>query len=147
MASRRMKGFRKMGEQQSAVPRILGVLMALAGGAYLIFLWPALGNRLFVPWIMVPAIVGGTSLTLWLLLLDVKADRSKLQNEKQQTAAGLGMSPEIQEAPNPVATEIWSKFRERRRSLYGKYLSSAETFGIALSCPMHSPSYTDCSGA
>ncbi len=136
-----------MGEQQSAVPRILGVLMALAGGAYLIFLWPALGNRLFVPWIMVPAIVGGASLTLWLLILDVKANRWKLQNAE---AAGSGRSrdvTEIQEAPNPVATEIWSKFRERRRSLYGKDLSSAETFGIALSCPMHSPSYTDCSGA
>ena len=91
MASRRMKGFRRMGEQQSAVPRIPGVLIALAGGAYLIFLWPALGNRLFVPWIMVPAIVGGTSLTLWLLILNVKADRWKLQNEKQQAAAGLGM--------------------------------------------------------
>ena len=73
------------------LPRILGVLMALAGGVYLIFLWPALGNRLFVPWILVPAVVGEASLTLWLLIMGVKADRWKLQKEKQRAAASLGM--------------------------------------------------------
>ena len=73
------------------LPRILGVLMAVAGGAYLIFLWPALGKRIFVPWIVVPAVVGEASLTLWLLIMGVKADRWKLQNEKQQAVAGPGM--------------------------------------------------------
>ncbi len=72
------------------LPRILGVLMAVAGGAYLIFLWPALGHRIFFPWIVVPAVVGEASLTLWLLIMGVKADRWKLQKEKQQAAAGPG---------------------------------------------------------
>ena len=57
------------------LPRILGVLMAVAGGGYLIFLWPALGSRLFVPWIVVPAVVGEASLTLWLLIKGVDSVR------------------------------------------------------------------------
>ena len=65
----------------SFLPRILGVLMAGAGGAYLIFLWPALGSHLFVPWIVVPAVVGEASLTLWLLIMGVNSARWKLQDQ------------------------------------------------------------------
>lgn len=63
------------------MPRILGVLMAVAGGAYLIFLWPALGSRLFVPWIVVPAVVGEAALTLWLLVMGVNVARWKQQDQ------------------------------------------------------------------
>jgi hypothetical protein len=56
------------------LPGILGLLMAVAGGAYLIFLWPALGSRLFIPWIVVPAVVGEASLTLWLLVMGVNSE-------------------------------------------------------------------------
>ena len=73
------------------LPRILGVLMEVAGGAYLIFLWPALGNRLFIPWIVVPAVVGEASLTLWLIFMGVRADRWQRQDDFQQAIAGRRM--------------------------------------------------------
>ena len=66
------------------LPRILGLLMAVAGGAYLIFLWPALGSRLFIPWIVVPAIVGEASLTLWLLIMGVNSSRWNQQVQVTQ---------------------------------------------------------------
>ncbi len=53
------------------LPRILGVLMALAGLGYLIFLWPRLGSHLFFPYIVIPAVVGEGSLMLWLLVMGV----------------------------------------------------------------------------
>jgi hypothetical protein len=57
------------------LPRILGVLMALAGLGYLTFVWPPLGNHLFFPYIVVPGVVGEGSLTLWLLVIGVNAQR------------------------------------------------------------------------
>lgn len=59
------------------IPRILGVLMALAGLGYLIFLWPSLGSRLFLPWIAIPGVIGEGSLTLWLLVFGVNVQRWK----------------------------------------------------------------------
>ena len=63
------------------LPRILGVLMAVAGAAYLIFLWPTLGSRFFVPWIVVPAVIGEASLTLWLLIMGVNTARWQQQDQ------------------------------------------------------------------
>ena len=40
------------------LPRIIGILIALAGLGYLTFVWPPLGDRLFVPYILVPALAG-----------------------------------------------------------------------------------------
>ena len=77
--------------RSSFLPRILGVLMGVAGGAYLIFLWPALGKRLFIPWIVVPAVVGEASLTLWLIVMGVRADRWQQQDDWQQAVAGRRM--------------------------------------------------------
>ncbi len=57
------------------LPRILGILMALAGLGYLTFAWPPLGNYLFFPYIVVPGVVGEGSLTLWLLFIGVNAQR------------------------------------------------------------------------
>jgi len=53
------------------LPRILGVLMVMAGLGYLLFLWPSLGDRLFFPYIVIPGVVGEGSLTLWLLAMGV----------------------------------------------------------------------------
>jgi Domain of unknown function (DUF4386) len=57
------------------LPRIIGIFLALAGFGYLIFIWPPLGDRLFVPYIVVPGVVGEGSLTLWLILIGVNAER------------------------------------------------------------------------
>jgi Domain of unknown function (DUF4386) len=57
------------------LPRIIGLLMALAGLGYLTFVWPPLGDHLFVRYILVPALVGEGSLTLWLILIGVNAER------------------------------------------------------------------------
>jgi hypothetical protein len=65
------------------IPRILGVLMALAGLGYLIFLWPRLGSRLFFPWIAIPGIIGEGLLTLWLLVFGVNVQRWKQQPRSQ----------------------------------------------------------------
>jgi hypothetical protein len=57
------------------LPKVVGILLALAGLGYLTFLWPTLGDRLFVPYILVPALLGEGSLTLWLVLVGVNAER------------------------------------------------------------------------
>jgi hypothetical protein len=57
------------------LPRIIGILIALAGLGYLTFVWPPLGDQLFVPYILVPALVGEGSLTLWLIFIGVNAER------------------------------------------------------------------------
>ena len=69
------------------LPRILGVLLALGGLSYVIsslanFLAPAFGARL-APFIVPAAILGEGSLTLWLLLVGVNAQR---WNEQASTA-------------------------------------------------------------
>jgi hypothetical protein len=64
------------------LPRILGVLMVLAGLGYLIFLWPPLGDRLFFPYIVVPGVVAEGALTLWLLLMGVNNIRWREQDER-----------------------------------------------------------------
>jgi hypothetical protein len=64
------------------LPRILGMLMVLAGLGYLIFLWPPLGDRLFFPYIVVPGVIGEGSLTLWLLVMGVNNIRWREQAER-----------------------------------------------------------------
>lgn len=63
------------------LPRILGMLMVLAGLGYLIFLWPPLGDRIFFPYIVVPGVIGEGSLTLWLLVMGVNDIRWREQEE------------------------------------------------------------------
>jgi hypothetical protein len=66
------------------LPRLLGVPMILAGLSYVPFLSPALVRSL-QPYILVFPGVGQISLTLWLLMIGVNAQR---WNE-QATAAGM----------------------------------------------------------
>jgi hypothetical protein len=60
------------------LPRILGVLMAFAGLGWLTFLSPLLANYLS-PYNLAPGILGEGSLTLWLLVMGVNAQRWKEQ--------------------------------------------------------------------
>jgi len=58
------------------LPRVLGVLMAIAGLGYLTFLWPPLGKFLN-PYNMIPGGIGEWSLTVWLLVKGVDEQRWK----------------------------------------------------------------------
>ena len=60
------------------LPRILGALMVFAGLGWLTFLSPPLANHLS-PYILAPGILGEGSLTLWLLVIGVNAQRWKEQ--------------------------------------------------------------------
>ena len=56
------------------LPRILGALVVFAGLGWLTFVWPPLANYLY-PYILAPGILGEGSLTLWLLVMGVNAQR------------------------------------------------------------------------
>ena len=58
------------------LPQILGVLMAFAGLGWLTFLSSPLANYLS-PYNMVPGLLGEGSLTLWLLVMGVNAQKWK----------------------------------------------------------------------
>jgi len=63
----------------SFLPRVLGILYALAGISYLVnsftgFLSHEFANPLF-PYILVPAFVGELSVSLWLLIMGVKESK------------------------------------------------------------------------
>ncbi len=60
------------------MPRILGVLMALAGIAWLTFLFPAL-TLVLSPYNMAAGALGQGALILWLLVMGVNAERWKEQ--------------------------------------------------------------------
>lgn len=56
------------------LPRMLGILMAFAGLAWLTFLWPPLANNL-EPYVLLPGLIGEGSLTLWLLIVGVNGQQ------------------------------------------------------------------------
>ena len=64
--------------RSSFLPRILGVLMALAGLGWLAFLFPTLAHSLFL-YIEVLGIFAEASLMLWLLVMGVNVQRWKEQ--------------------------------------------------------------------
>jgi Domain of unknown function (DUF4386) len=70
------------------LPRILGVLLAMAGTGYLTFLWPRLGDHLFFPYIVIPGVVGEGSLTLWLLIKGVNVRQWKEQVDAARAGGG-----------------------------------------------------------
>lgn len=69
------------------LPRVLGVLTLLAGAAWLSFLSPTLGNRVF-PTIMLLGLVGSGAQILWLLVFGVNEPRWR----EQASAAGVRLS-------------------------------------------------------
>jgi hypothetical protein len=68
------------------MPRIIGVLEALAGLCWLTFLWPPLG-RYLSPYNQVLAAPGELSLMLWLLVMGVNAQKWKEQARRSAELA------------------------------------------------------------
>jgi Domain of unknown function (DUF4386) len=66
------------------LPRILGVLLAISGLGYLIYLYPPLAYRLFLPYIAVASAIGEIPLELWLIVMGLNTQRWK----EQASAAG-----------------------------------------------------------
>jgi len=75
------------------LPRAVGALTALAGLAYLPFLWPPLAKSL-LPYLLIPAGVGQISLTLWLLIVGLNVPRWR------ERAAGID-GPRDRGTPRP----------------------------------------------
>ena len=67
------------------LPRIVGVLMALAGLGWLTFLSPSLAQHLW-PYIVAPGLLAEGTVILWLLVIGVNGQRWK----EQASATGLG---------------------------------------------------------
>lgn len=66
------------------MPRVLGVLVAISGVGWMLYLWPPLAQHLFIPYIAGASAIGEIPLELWLLLMAVNAPRWK----EQARAAG-----------------------------------------------------------
>jgi hypothetical protein len=62
------------------LPRILGMLMVIAGVGWLTFLSPTLANHLS-PYIFAPGVLGEGALTLWLLAMGVNTARWNEQSD------------------------------------------------------------------
>src|SRR5205823_5725889 len=60
------------------MPRILGVLLAIDGLGWMIFMWPPLGHYLFLP-IGIACGLAEIPLQLWLLIFGVNNERWKAQ--------------------------------------------------------------------
>lgn len=61
------------------LPRILGVLLAISGLGWLMYLYPPLALRLFFPYIAGASALGEVPLELWLIVMAVNAQRWKEQ--------------------------------------------------------------------
>jgi uncharacterized protein DUF4386 len=61
------------------LPRVLGVLLAIAGLGWMMYLVPPVANRLFSPYIVGASALGEIPLELWLIVMAVNADRWKEQ--------------------------------------------------------------------
>jgi Domain of unknown function (DUF4386) len=68
------------------LPRILGVLSALGGLGWLTFIYPPLGNQLFL-YILLLGLVGGGSQILWLLARGVNVEKWNETSHLQSSAA------------------------------------------------------------
>jgi hypothetical protein len=66
------------------MPRVLGVLLAISGLGWMIYLVPPLAIRLFIPYIAAASAIGEIPVLLWLLVMGVNVQRWK----EQASAAG-----------------------------------------------------------
>jgi hypothetical protein len=74
------------------MPRVIGLLMAIAGVCYLAntmigVLAPEFSRNLF-PWILLPAFVAELGLALWLLIMGVNAPKWRAQAQLARTPSG-----------------------------------------------------------
>ncbi len=67
------------------LPRILGVLLAISGLGWVIYLYPPLAYHLFIPYIASASALGEIPLEFWLIVMGVNAQRWK----EQASAAGF----------------------------------------------------------
>jgi len=67
------------------MPRILGVLVAISGLGWMMYLAPPIANRMFIPFIAGFSAIGEIPLMLWLLIAGVNDQRWR----EQASAAGL----------------------------------------------------------
>ncbi|HXY52904.1 MAG TPA: DUF4386 domain-containing protein [Terriglobales bacterium] len=63
------------------LPRVLGVLLAIAGLGWMTFLYPPLANYLFLPYLAGASALGEIPLELWLIVMAVNAQRWREQAE------------------------------------------------------------------
>jgi hypothetical protein len=68
------------------LPRVLGILLAIAGLGWIIYLLPPLAVRLFFPYIAGASALGEIPLMVWLLVMGVNPQR---WNEQASAAAGV----------------------------------------------------------
>ena len=68
------------------LPRILGALSMAGGLGWLTFLYPPLGNQLFM-YILLLGLIGSTSQILWLLVRGVNVEQWKERNRLQASVA------------------------------------------------------------
>lgn len=61
------------------LPRVLGVLLAISGLGWMLYLVPPLAIRLFIPYIAGASALGEIPLELWLIVMAVNAERWKEQ--------------------------------------------------------------------
>lgn len=65
--------------RSSFLPRILGILLAISGLGWLMFFYPPLANRLFMPYIAGASAIGEIPLELWLIVAGVNSERWMVQ--------------------------------------------------------------------
>ncbi len=61
------------------LPRVLGVLLAISGLGWVIYLYPPLAYHLFMPYIAAASALGEIPLEFWLIVMGVNAQRWKEQ--------------------------------------------------------------------
>ena len=70
------------------LPRVLGVLLAISGLGWMIYLSPPLAHHLFFPYIAAASALGEIPLELWFIVIGLNAQRWK----EQASAAAIGNS-------------------------------------------------------
>lgn len=122
----------------SFLPWILGLLMALAGVAWLTFIWHPLSTRLY-PFILFPGAFGEGLFMLWLLVKGVNAERWNIQAVSQgtrNTKPDFGRTGKYQGQNRRSLLPAERSHRDLRRGLHSRQgaLRSGPGSGLVL-CP------------
>ncbi|MGA7474502.1 MAG: DUF4386 domain-containing protein [Candidatus Sulfotelmatobacter sp.] len=74
------------------LPRILGVLLAISGLGWVIYLYPPLAYHLFIPYIASASALGEIPLEFWLIVMGVNVQRWKEQASAARSSDGASGS-------------------------------------------------------